>query len=290
VPDVVTIIMPRGFTAWNDQRRRAAKNNLNPGLMTEAMRSMSTIVEQAAEDGEYARSPVEGQMRAASSPPESARIDVPYKVSVGAQSQAPSYADAQRQGDVHGGAMAVLCDGLERTRILDSMDEFLTRYAVGDEIGRGAFSVVHAVTRTGHGSHGNTAFSQPLAVKIIRKEGLGGSLRALDPSVRRMRDECRVLAELRHPHIIQLIEICESPSLLCILMERVPTAHTAPPLATASGTTLLYTAPALSTACGTALLSLRRMPCVCCRSVRRAAPSLSASCRPPPSQRATRCT
>ena len=40
--------------------------------------------------------------------------------------------------------------------------------------------------------------------------------------VERMRDECRVLAELRHPHVVQLIEVFEAPQHLFIIMEAAP--------------------------------------------------------------------
>mmetsp|Transcript_12994 Transcript_12994/g.30668 ORF Transcript_12994/g.30668 Transcript_12994/m.30668 type:complete len:461 (-) Transcript_12994:120-1502(-) len=81
-------------------------------------------------------------------------------------------------------------------------------YAVGPIIGRGGFSVVRAAKckRTG----------RDMAVKIIPKAQHVGKPKEL----RRLRDEIRVLAQLRHPNIMPLLEVYETPQDLLLVMER----------------------------------------------------------------------
>ena len=68
-----------------------------------------------------------------------------------------------------------------------------TSYNIQEELGRGASSVVYCAVRKGDGVE--------VAVKVIRKCELGASSSA---SSRRLRDEMRALAALRHPGIISL--------------------------------------------------------------------------------------
>ena len=95
----------------------------------------------------------------------------------------------------------------------------------------------------------------------MNKDILGVDEAARVMAQRRMRDEVRVLAELDHPHLVRMVEVCESPQHLFIVMER------------AAGRTL---ALALSLALS--------------RSARRGARCSSASCRAAPSARGTRST
>ena len=71
-------------------------------------------------------------------------------------------------------------------------------YTVGGIIGRGGFSIVRAAKdkRTG----------KDMAVKIIPKVQHAGKPKEL----RRLRDEIRVLASLRHPNIMPLLEVYET--------------------------------------------------------------------------------
>lgn len=89
--------------------------------------------------------------------------------------------------------IGTLTAGLEQVRLIESEEEFEAKHAIGAELGRGAFSVVYAIDRAYASS------AMPLAVKIIQKTTLSGpNSLALEAVVRRMRDECRVLAESVH--------------------------------------------------------------------------------------------
>mmetsp|Transcript_57511 Transcript_57511/g.108227 ORF Transcript_57511/g.108227 Transcript_57511/m.108227 type:complete len:343 (+) Transcript_57511:217-1245(+) len=84
----------------------------------------------------------------------------------------------------------------------------LAAYDVGPVIGRGGFSVVRAARdrRTG----------QDMAIKIIPK-----AAHAHKPAeLRRLRNEIRVLAGMRHPNIMPLICVYETPADLLLVMER----------------------------------------------------------------------
>ena len=124
------------------------------------------------------------------------------------------------------GAVDNLCAHLANASLISSHAEFEAAFEIGPELGRGAFSVVYAVScrpesgRPAWGSDGR-------AVKIMSKEycfqGTEGAreLKCHDErSLRRMRDECRVLSELKHPHVIGLFEMFESPNEIYLLMER----------------------------------------------------------------------
>merc|ERR1719291_148822 len=104
--------------------------------------------------------------------------------------------------------------GLAETRLIDSSAEFEQKYTLGAELGRGASSIVYsAVCNSGDRADG----CFPLAVKIMSKDIYGMSARHFQ---QRMRDECRVLTELKHPQLIELVRIYECPRMLHILMER----------------------------------------------------------------------
>ena len=112
-------------------------------------------------------------------------------------------------------AITALCEGLNAT-VLDSDDEFDSAYTLGNELGRGGMACVY----TAKSRRSPAPRPMELAVKVIDKERLTGIAPTADRLAARLRDECRVLAELHHPHVIQLLEICESPSCLYIVMER----------------------------------------------------------------------
>ena len=77
-------------------------------------------------------------------------------------------------------------------------------------------------------SSDDTGPPPPLAVKVISKANLSQkmidmhrtSISDVRRLVKRLRAECRVLAELTHPRMIQLVELCESPQNLFIVSER----------------------------------------------------------------------
>lgn len=178
--------------------------------------------------------------------------------------------------------LQVLCDSISNIQMLNSDEDFDEKYDVGMELGRGGWACVYTATARkpqGISSAASSlltgaSMSTPLAVKIMDKVALGRhSSNHADVArlVDRMRDECRVLAELTQcarllhfatrttityapssppasahralrspcspltrltrlshrpcahmhsPHVIQLIEINESPNQLFIVMER----------------------------------------------------------------------
>ncbi|CAM9971946.1 unnamed protein product [Pylaiella littoralis] len=82
---------------------------------------------------------------------------------------------------------------------------FLDEFDIGDELGRGAFSVVRNATRKADG--------QKSAVKIVERRNLGkGDLEAL-------RGEAKLLNELDHPNIIKLHGWYEEEKTLYMALE-----------------------------------------------------------------------
>ena len=93
-------------------------------------------------------------------------------------------------------------------QLLNTDEDFQREYTMCEELGRGGFAGVYLATRE----------ESKLAVKILNKNEqivTHGSR-----SLGRMRNECRVHAELAHPHIVRLVDVCESPSNIYIVMER----------------------------------------------------------------------
>mmetsp|Transcript_12780 Transcript_12780/g.51024 ORF Transcript_12780/g.51024 Transcript_12780/m.51024 type:complete len:418 (-) Transcript_12780:62-1315(-) len=89
-------------------------------------------------------------------------------------------------------------------------DEVITvfedKYTVGDELGRGAFSVVKLVTSKRSG--------RQYAVKVIDKKDVGQDMA-------RLRTEIEILTRVKHPNIINLKEIMEDDHTLFIITELV---------------------------------------------------------------------
>jgi len=84
----------------------------------------------------------------------------------------------------------------------------MSTYDIGPVIGRGGFSVVRAARDKKTG--------KDMAIKIIPK-----APHARKPAeLRRLRDEIRVLAALRHPNILPLVCVYETPSDLLLVMDR----------------------------------------------------------------------
>ena len=134
-----------------------------------------------------------------------------------------------------------LCQGFAGTHFLESAIQFQSRYVIGEVIGAGGYATVFQVSRhpdvadpsraasTTDGRHAYSSHphgsqasrSQALAVKMMDKTALGGgdALR-LQRAMRHVRDECRVLSELSHRHVIRMVEIFEAPERVYIVMER----------------------------------------------------------------------
>ena len=74
---------------------------------------------------------------------------------------------------------------------------------VGDEIGRGAFGVVHKSSY--HGMH--------VAVKKIASSAEESEGKF---ALELLKNEVRQLSKLRHQNIVQLIGICENPIMLVL--------------------------------------------------------------------------
>merc|ERR1711974_584390 len=79
-------------------------------------------------------------------------------------------------------------------------------YEIGKELGSGAFSVVKSCT--------HKATGEAYAVKIIRKENVKQDLH-------RLAIEMQVLESVKHPNIIELKEVFETPTMLYIVTEVV---------------------------------------------------------------------
>ena len=140
-----------------------------------------------------------GSGGASSSAAQGFRVDIPAS-------------DAPRR---HSGDLNVLCDRLKSIKVLDSDEDFYQKYEIGQELGRGGWARVMSMRW-----RGSPVPSAPLAVKVMDKVALGQQVNDVAHLIDRMRGECRVLAELHHPRVIQLAEICESPQSLFIVMER----------------------------------------------------------------------
>lgn len=85
---------------------------------------------------------------------------------------------------------------------------FVARYEVQELIGHGASSEVFAACIR--------ASRQAVAVKRVFKRRCCVGARA----TRRLRDEVRVLSSLKHPHVVEMLEVWETPTELLIVMER----------------------------------------------------------------------
>ncbi|KAJ8601977.1 hypothetical protein CTAYLR_008811 [Chrysophaeum taylorii] len=85
---------------------------------------------------------------------------------------------------------------------------FLARYDIEDIIGHGASSEVFGARVR--------ATNELVAVKRVFKRRCCVGVRA----TRRLRDEVRVLSSLRHPRVVEMREVWETPAELYIVMER----------------------------------------------------------------------
>mmetsp|Transcript_9585 Transcript_9585/g.30691 ORF Transcript_9585/g.30691 Transcript_9585/m.30691 type:complete len:588 (+) Transcript_9585:66-1829(+) len=85
---------------------------------------------------------------------------------------------------------------------------FMARYELEEMIGHGASSEVFAARAR--------ATRKSVAVKRVFKRRCCVGARA----TRRLRDEVRVLSTLKHPHVVEMLEVWETPTELYIVMER----------------------------------------------------------------------
>jgi len=87
------------------------------------------------------------------------------------------------------------------------MADFLSKYALKDEIGKGAFSTVYkAISKSG----------EEVAVKVIDKKEAGSQ-----QDERRLRTEIDILTRVKHQNIVCLRDIFEDPNHLYIVMELI---------------------------------------------------------------------
>ena len=111
--------------------------------------------------------------------------------------------------------VTTLCEGLQKATLLDADTDFEEKYNVGNELGKGGWASVFCVQKR------DDPEPRSLAVKVMDKANLGHQMGDdVERLAQRMRDECRVLIELSHPRVIQLIEVFESPQYLFIVMEK----------------------------------------------------------------------
>jgi len=100
-------------------------------------------------------------------------------------------------------------DKKKEDEVSDSEDDnkqFEEKYDIGDELGRGAFSVVKKCVSKNSG--------KTYAVKVIEKKNVGQDMA-------RLRTEIEILKRVKHPNIIRLKEIRENEDTLFIVTEIV---------------------------------------------------------------------
>jgi len=80
------------------------------------------------------------------------------------------------------------------------------KYIIGDELGRGGFSIVYKAVRKSD--------DQKVAVKIVQKT-------LIREDIKLLRREIEIMKSVHHPHILSLIEIYEDNESVYIVMELV---------------------------------------------------------------------
>eukprot|EP00002_Diphylleia_rotans_P012236 TRINITY_DN2395_c0_g1_i1.p1 TRINITY_DN2395_c0_g1~~TRINITY_DN2395_c0_g1_i1.p1 ORF type:complete len:324 (+),score=82.00 TRINITY_DN2395_c0_g1_i1:54-1025(+) len=89
-------------------------------------------------------------------------------------------------------------------QISESSDEVVRKYEVLEKLGSGSFAVVKAVREKATG--------QKYALKIVNKKSADADMESLER-------EMQIMTLIKHPNIVQLKEIYESPAKLFIVME-----------------------------------------------------------------------
>jgi len=86
------------------------------------------------------------------------------------------------------------------------VDDVAAVYTLGDELGRGRFSVVQAATHKQEGSR--------YAVKVVENSSLDD-----EENLEALETEIKILRQLSHPHIVQLKEVVHTAENTYIVME-----------------------------------------------------------------------
>jgi len=90
--------------------------------------------------------------------------------------------------------------------ISDCEGDFLEKYKLGRELGKGGFSIVYQCTSNANG--------EDYAVKVIDKE-------ALKDDIKLLQREVSIMKKVNHPNILKLHEIYEDETRVFIVMELV---------------------------------------------------------------------
>eukprot|EP00659_Diplonema_papillatum_P013432 gene13432-20689_t len=93
----------------------------------------------------------------------------------------------------------------EKKRIFNLNDSRVEdHYVIGDELGKGTFAVVKM------GVHTKT--KEKVAIKIIDKN-------SLDVKIENLKTEVRILMNVKHPNIVNLLDVFEDDDRLYLIME-----------------------------------------------------------------------
>lgn len=84
--------------------------------------------------------------------------------------------------------------------------DIATMYTLGDELGRGRFSVVQAATHKKEGAR--------YAVKVVENDSLGD-----EENLEALETEIKILRQLSHPHVVNLKEVVTTKDNTYIVME-----------------------------------------------------------------------
>jgi serine/threonine protein kinase len=87
------------------------------------------------------------------------------------------------------------------------ISSFRSKYDLGEELGRGGYSVVKLAT--------NKISAEQVAVKIVSRIGLP------DEDEKSLRQEACILKSLQHPNIIKIIEFIEEPNNFYLVLEYI---------------------------------------------------------------------
>jgi calcium/calmodulin-dependent protein kinase I len=86
------------------------------------------------------------------------------------------------------------------------VDDVSAVYTLGDELGRGRFSVVQAAVHKGEGTR--------YAIKVVENDSLSD-----EENLEALETEIKILRQLSHPHIVQLKEVVHTTENTYIVME-----------------------------------------------------------------------
>ncbi|EWM21146.1 protein serine threonine kinase [Nannochloropsis gaditana] len=130
--------------------------------------------------------------------------------SAGSEDRQGGQGAEERQVEAHSGPLMMLPPSLPAEPTVPSrdMEAFNRLYALHEEIGRGAFSVVHRCT--------NRITGEDFAVKLMDLRPL--QLRENFDQAR-LRREVEIMQRLEHPHIIRLEGVFEDASTLVLVLE-----------------------------------------------------------------------